>query len=427
MLRLKLKAGALQLTMFIIVVIALLLTAFILLVHTHNQFQIQSDFIIQLTKQSNYGVDYTLENTIPLNDTTSIDLNDEDYKTLKVHRDFWGLFEKVLSTSKIKNKRFQKVALIGSKQPINNRTALYIQDNNKPLVLVGDTKIEGLTYLPRQGVKPGYISGQSYYGSKLIFGPTRVSSVLPKLSSEVIDNIRALEYIALDLPQNRFLNVEEGGHYSNSFLKPLEVVFSNSSIDLRTIHLTGHILVQSKSKIVVHSTSKLKDVILVAPKIEIKPRVVGNFQAIASKEILVGDHVQINYPSALVVNEKPNTQTDESSISSKEEHHLITINENSVIKGSVVFLGQEKSNNYKSQLQIKENTVIYGELYNNQNTELQGMVYGSVYTDNFIANQAGSVYQNHIYNGTIIVDELPKQYAGLLINNPKKCVLKWLY
>ena len=38
---LKVKAGALQLTMFIVVVIALLLTAFIILIHTHKRFRLQ--------------------------------------------------------------------------------------------------------------------------------------------------------------------------------------------------------------------------------------------------------------------------------------------------------------------------------------------------------------------------------------------------
>ncbi|WP_412560652.1 hypothetical protein [Winogradskyella sp. MIT101101] len=219
MFRLKLKAGALQLTTFIIVVIALLLTAFILLVHTHRQFQIQSNFIIETTKQSSHGIDYALQNPIQLNDTTIINLYDEDYKNLKVHRSFWGFFEKVVSTATIKNKRFQKIALVGSKQPKNNRTALYVQDNNKPLVLVGNTKIEGVAYLPKQGVKPGYISGQSYYGSRLIFGSIRSSSALPKLSSETISQIKSLEYSASKLPQNQFLSIEEGQRYKQFIFK----------------------------------------------------------------------------------------------------------------------------------------------------------------------------------------------------------------
>jgi hypothetical protein len=423
---LKLKAGALQLTIFIIVIIAVLLTAFILLVHTHKQFQIQSDFIVETTSQSNSGIEYVLHNSIRLNDTTIVNLNDEDYKKLKVHRGFWGVFEKVTSVSRIKNKRFEKIALIGSKQMDNYRTALYVQDNNKPLVLVGDTKIEGVAYVPKQGVRPGYISGQSYFGSKLIYGQTRASSILPKIFPETINQIKLLEHQLSKIHQSQFLNIENDEQYANSFAKPLKMVFSNNRIDLMKIELTGHIVVQSKSKIVVHASSKLKDIVLIAPEIEIRNNVVGNFQAISSKQINVGSNVMLNYPSALLLNEKEEIQ-EQDNLSVAVDQNRITINDNSTVKGLVLFLGKENQNNYKVQIELKEKATIYGELYCNQNTELKGTVYGTVYTNNFIANQSGSVYQNHIYNGTIIIDELPKEYVGMPFINSKKEVLKWLY
>ncbi len=427
MFRLKLKAGALQLTTFIIVVIALLLTAFTLLVYVHKQFQVQSDFIIETTKQSNEGIDYVLQNSIPLSDTTSIKLGGEDYKTLKVYRGFWGVFEKVVSTATIKNNRFQKIAFLGSKQPKSNRRALYIQDDNKPLVLVGNTKIEGLAYLPRQGVKPGYISGQSYYGSRLIYGPTRVASKLPKLSSDISKSISQLESISATLHQDQFLNIQEGNIYSNSFLKPLQIVYSNTEIYLEQVELTGHTIVQSKSKITVHPSTKLKDVILVAPEIDIQPNTVGSFQAIASKEIMVGKNVSLNYPSALVLKENPKNEQNDNATTTIKQTPRITIDENAKVKGLVMYLGEEKTNNYKPQILLKEKALVYGELYNTQNTELLGLVYGSVFTNNFIANQSGSVYQNHIFNGTITVSELPQEYIGLLFENSKRDIMKWLY
>jgi hypothetical protein len=424
---LKLKAGALQLTTFIIVVIALLLTAFILLVHVHKQFQVQSGFIIEITKQSNDGMSYALQNSIPLNDTTSIRLNSEDYKALKVYRDFWGVFEKVLSTATIKNNRFQKIALIGSKQSESNRCALYIQDNNKPLVLVGNTKIEGLAYLPKQGVKPGYISGQSYYGSRLIYGPTRIASKLPKLSSDITNSISQLESTSATLHQDRFLNIQEGNIYSNSFLEPLQIVYSNTEIDLEHVELTGHIVVQSKSKITVHSSTKLKDVILVAPEIDIQPNTVGSFQSIASNEIMVGKYVSLNYPSALVLKKNPKNEQNDNAINTIKQTSRIYIDENAKVKGLVVYLDEEEPNNYKPRVLLKENALVHGELYNTQNTELLGLVYGSVFTNNFIANQSGSVYQNHIYNGKITVNKLPQEYIGLLFKDSNKDVMKWLY
>ncbi len=428
MIWLKLKAGALQLTLFIVVVIALLLASFLILVHTHKRFNIQTDFVIETIDNANRGINYSLNNSIKLNDTTSINLNDEDYKTLKIHRDFWGLFEKVTSTSSIKNKTIQKAALIGATQQKINQTVLYVEDNNKPLVLVGDTRIEGLAYLPKRGIKTGNISGHSYYGSQLIYGQSKTANKLPTLLTETNQHIKTVynQFTTLKNDQQR-IELQSGEAYSNSFLKPLKYVLNSGTITLRNIQLIGHIVVQSKTKIIIEPSAKLKDVILIAPEIEINNNVIATFQSFATKTIKVGKNCSLNYPSALVLKEKTTVSTESSTPTSQETNNII-IDENSTIKGVVVYQGQSKTNNYKPQIVLENNASVLGEVYCTQNLELKGSVFGSVFTSNFIANQFGSVYQNHLYNATINVNELPKEYVGLTFNSTKgKGVLKWLY
>jgi len=416
---LKLKAGALQLTLFIAVVIALILAGFILLVHTHKRFNIQTDYIIETSQNTNKGINQALINTIPLGD--SINIKNEDNKTLKVHREFWGVFEKIASVATIKKNKLKRVVLIGAIQPEKNRIALYVQDNNKPLVVVGNTKIEGTAYLSGRGVKPGTISGQSYYGSQLIYGATRRASILPKLLKETRTQLKSLSNSFVNIGPNQFLTLENGKTFSNSFLKPVQLVYSNSEITLSNINVTGNIVIQSNSKIVVNPTAILKDIILIAPEIDIRDSVKGNFQAIASKNINVSKNVVLEYPSALVLNETDMLQT---SVSTKSN---IMVNDFSIIRGVILFSSQSKVNNYTSQIEITENAKVIGEVYCTENIELKGTVYGSVFTNNFIAKQSGSIYQNHIYNGTISVSELPEEYVGLSFNNSKKVVLKWLY
>ena len=424
---LKLKAGALQLTLFIIVIIVVLLMTFILLIHTHKQFRIQSDFKVDTVRAANLGINFALHNQIRLEDTTRISLEDEDYKSLKVCRNFWGAFERVTSVSQLKNNRFQKSALIGSSQKNDIRSVLYVQDNDRPLILVGNTKIEGLAYLPKQGVKSGTISGQSYNGSQLIYGKQNVSNILPKLDNEMLTSLKKVQGIHLGYNQEQFLNLKDGQHYSNSFLKPLQIIFSNDVLNLTNVQLTGHILIQSRSKIVVHYSAKLTDVILVAPEIEIQNNVIGSFQAIASNKIIVENNVELNYPSALIVNEKEENNQSRLSNNQFQQENGIVIGDKTTIKGQVVYLGQEIPNNYKVQIEIKEQAILFGELYCNQNTELKGKVYGTVYTNNFLVNKFGSIYQNHLYDATINIKELPQEYVGLSFLNSEKKILKWLY
>ncbi len=423
MFRLKLKAGALQLTLFIAVVIALILAGFILLVHTHKRFNIQTDYIIETSQNTNKGIHQALINTIPLGD--SINIESEDNKTLKVYREFWGVFEKITSVATIKKNKLKCVALIGGIQPKKNRVALYVQDNNKPLVIVGNTKIEGVVYLSDRGVKPGTISGQSYYGSQLIYGATRRSSSVPKLFKETVIRLASIDNDISKTQSINFLTLENGETFTNSFLNPKQLAFSNSEIRLINISLIGNIVIQSKTKISIEASATLKDVILIAPEIEIENNVKGNFQAIASKNINIGKQVDLEYPSALVLNEKEIQQVNDSIVIPNQ--NKIFIDDNSTIKGVVVFISEPKTNNYNPQIELKEKTTVIGEVYCTENIELKGTVYGSVFANNFIAKQSGAIYQNHIYNGTIIVSQLPEEYVGLSFNNSKKGVLKWLY
>ena len=59
--------------------------------------------------------------------------------------------------------------------------------------------------------------------------------------------------------------------------------------------------------------------------------------------------------------------------------------------------------------------------------ELKGKVYGSVFTDSFIAIANGSYYQNHLLDAEINSAELEDEYIGLPLVNTKKGVAKWLY
>ncbi|GAA4234251.1 hypothetical protein GCM10022291_13260 [Postechiella marina] len=418
----KIKGGALQFTMFVVVVIALLLSAFILLTHTYKTFKVQTDFTLETTQNADTGIQYVLNNNILKNDSVFINLTDETYKTLQIHRNFWGVLEKVTSISKIKNKRFRKVALVGGIQPEMNRTALYLEDNNRPLVLVGNTKIKGTAYLPKQGVRTGNISGHSYYGNELIYGLTKESKTLPKPNKEFLERINNIRNEVNTVNETHFLDLERSRNHLNLFYNPLRIIYSTSSINLSEVSLIGHILVQSETKIIVDESSHLKDVVLIAPKIEIKNHVKSTFQAIATESISVGDYCKLDYPSTLVL--KDSRQTLKLS-NNRDDVVPFKIGKYSKIKGQIVYLGGSK--NYNTQVFIDEDALIMGEVYCNKNLELLGSVHGSVYTSGFVANQSGSAYQNHIYNGSIVVDNLPQEYVGLTFKGAKKGIVKWLY
>lgn len=417
----KLKAGSLQLVTFIVVVIALLLSSFIILIHIHKQFRIKTNHVIETVGLVDKGIGYILQNESIGKDTISLPLHDENYKSIKAHRSFWGTFEKVHSKARIKHTMLEKTALVGSKTDYENQPVLYLKDNNKPLVLVGNTQITGKAYLPKRGVKSGNISGTSYYGENYIYGNTVLSKSFPKIDQELLNHIKALNKgVAFSFEELEYIELNASKQHINSFENTLQLIYSDSEIVLSNISVTGHISIQSQTKISVDASAKLTDVILVAPIIEIRQHVKGTFQAFASESISVAEHVALEYPSALVL--QGDYIKDESS-----NAKMIYVADHSTIKGNVLVLGRTLPNNYEAQAKIMPNAVVKGTIYCEQNLELRGTVYGTVYNNNFIIKEAGSIYQNHLYNAKINSSELESEFVSLPMEQSKKGITKWLY
>jgi len=411
---LKIKAGALQLTLFVSVVLALLLGAFILYVQLQNRIEKQHYFVQETIANAQKGVEYGLGNKLLVNDSVSLLV--EDDRSIKVRRTYWGMFEKVSSEATIKNFKFKKNAFIGVKKNLEKNIALQLTDFNKPLVLVGETSIQGNAILPKQGVKSGYIAGVPFYGEQLIKGNISIGGKLPKFPSEKKKYFKNI--FSIPKTKSKFIDLNIKRQWQNSFNEETKIIYSNSDIHLEGVNLKGNIKIQSATKVTITASTKLTDVLIVAPIIEIKENVVGVFQAITSEELIVNEGVKLGYPSALVLAEKDKEGAT----------FFMQISKGSHIKGVVVYLGKDGFNNNEAQLFLDKEAEVTGEVYCNKNIELLGSVYGSVYAANFITSQSGSIYLNHIYNGTITIDKLPNEYVGLSFSkNDNKSVLKWMY
>ncbi len=414
----KIKAGALQYVLVTSVIIAIIIFAFISLVYLQQRMSIKHKFTKDAIANVQTGFDYIKQKKVAYNIETTINLSDKKESVTTLIKKHWGVFDIAIVRSKVKNEFFQKVGLLGLQN--SKRDALYLKDNNNALVLVGKTKITGNALLPKQGVKSGNIAGESYYGNELIFGKRKLSaSTLPKIQNIAYINEFYRNYNSEEIEN---FELEDGLKLYQSFtVNPLLYEDSNSII-LQNTSLSGNIIISSKRAIIVKSSAILEDIILVAPKISIEKNTKGNFQAIANKNIDVGSNCTLNYPSALILLEDKNNTSQQN----LKDEIPIHISSNSEVRGMLVYYSENKSLNYKTQIQVDEKSTIKGEVYCSKNLELQGTVFGTVYTNNFIVKKSGGIYINHLYNTIINSEELPKQYAGIIIDKNSNSVAKWV-
>ena len=288
----KIKSGALQLAVFISVLIALLLSGLLLYAYTFSYFKEQSRATIENIQLSNTAINHILKKSESSTDTISIDFLEKENQSIKTHISTWGIFEKVFIKTQHRKKIFTKTALIGSLIDADKSPTLYLQETYNPLTVVGNTKIAGKIFLPSQGVKSGYIAGESYYGSQLIYGNIeRSGATLPPLNKNNVEML--LFYLKNYKSENQidFINLSNTIKVVNSFKQKTKNNYSSKLIILENVELTGNIIIKSDTLIRIKKTALLKEVILVAPTIEIEEGVTGNFQAIASKKISVSKSI----------------------------------------------------------------------------------------------------------------------------------------
>lgn len=404
--------------------VALLLASFILLVH------LTSIFGLKLQK-TNTLIEDVNQKALKLIDEKDFKYGDTlEFNNLannnKTHVSYYGCWSKMYVAHKNEVHHFSKTLLVGNRV-LPNVPNLYLKNTNSPLVLVGSATLQGTISLPKQGVKAGTINGNYYQKKQLVFGRSVYSkSELPALDPKWVSYLKQLQ-------ETDFAKTEISKSIRDvkqSFKKPSKLIYKASSITLNQGEIHGNVIIKSATSITVNKDVSLIDVILIAPKIKIRDHVEGAFQAIANEQIEVGENCKLHFPSSLVV-----LQTQVVNANQFNEV-AIEIGADSVVEGSVVFISEKSNitaNNRKrrrgvsTHLKINTNANIKGEVYCKGNVELLGIIKGSCYANKFVANQFGSKYINHIYNGEIRPFAVNK-YAGIPFKKTNiKSVVKWLY
>lgn len=413
----KIKASALQFAILVSVIVAVLLSSFILFTYTHRLFGLQSASLINSIENSQDGILYSLNAKSTLPDTLTL-LTENN--TTHLEKLSWGGFLMIKSNSTTKTKSFSKIALTGARPEIKPM-ALQMAERQLPLVIVGNTKLEGDVYGSVRGVKAGVISGHYFNGDQLVSGDIKVGEeTLPKLDSTWFETTKSW---ITDFPLESFQQVQLEKEIRNSFFNPIQLVYSNNSIILENT-IIGNIIIYSSTEIQVAETAILKDILLIAPKITVQENFKGNIHLLASSQIKLEKNVLLSYPSSLTLMD---SNKDENKIILEGEEPIF-LSENSTMNGTIIYLPNESLDQTSNvSVTLKPESLITGQVYCMGNLEVNGTIQGSVYTQRFIYNGFGSKYINHIYDGQILAKDLSPDFCGLPFENKQKGIVQWLY
>lgn len=419
MLKKKLRGGALYIAVFLSLVIAVLLSMIILMSYYHV---IDYDsFLIEDKVQSNAvsALNLCVASDEEIQAST-IDLFENGDDSVMLKSRWWGCYKAIAVKAFKKNYAVQYNCLAGVSLPAD--TCLICPGKNKPLSVSGKTLFKGICFLPKQGIKTAYVDGQNFIGDRPVQGKIYVTNELPEPDKKFLERAEALLYNYTPV-NDSILNTDEflrKDSLTNSFLNKTILYHSNGIILLNNKVLQGNILIHSSRKIIVEKGCTISNVLLVAPKIEIKDKFSGSLQAFASDTLITGKDVALSFPSSLVVYSKQK--------GTEKKQPVLFVGENNIIKGQLFVYNNSTLVDKGAYARISQNSVVEGSIYCNGYLDLQAAVKGIVITNAFLLVTPSSVYENHTLNAQIDRSALSDYFsAGMIFSSKrKKNIAKWL-
>jgi len=390
----KLSASALELTIIVSLIIAILLASLITLYTFHKGQSERFTRRFNILHIMDSALTFAQSNSISSTDTVLFGMVFTS-DTVSIKKTAWGLYD--LGVVKVRDDidSLRKAFLLGASVP--DTTVLYVADEDRNLSVSGKTRIIGNAFLPQSGIKPAFVDSKYYDGmEEIVEGQKRFSErALPDLEYGRVQAV-------YDFPNSdRIIDFEEQpSYFSQSFLMSTVHWHSEKPIDLSDYNLKGNIVVSSDTAIHIGSHSSMTNIICIAPFISIDDGFKGILQLFATDAISIGQEVILDYPSAVVL--KPADPNGQSKINIKKR---------SSIYGTVM-LAEEKKNSTPHRIAFGESCTVFGELlvYGMLQYEKTLTVYGSTYCYRFITQTPSSLYENYLIDIDFDRTRLPQDF-----------------
>jgi len=197
---------------------------------------------------------------------------------------------------------------------------------------------------------------------------------------------------------------------------------SVNPIHLENINVSGNMIFSSSDSIFVGKSSKLDNILLIAPVVRIEKGFSGSLQLYATERVEIEEQVDLHFPSSVFLQDRDDARR-------RVFEAAVNIAGKARVNGSILITSTSPDYRNPVKIRIDEDAVVAGMVYNEGETQLNGSVLGTLYTKRFFLKTKSSSYVNHIIDGTIDRTILPDFFViqnWLKSDRSKRIVLKGL-
>ncbi len=393
----RVKGNALQYTLVIGTVIFVLVLTLMLYFHLNNMISFNTDSNIQKIRANQDAFFGSSNSRAP-------------YLIKKK----WGTFELAQSSDTehtLSNSPFSRIALMAPEFYSQPLPQLYLDNTSNYFNISGNTQLEGKLKVPYSAIRTVNVAGYIFSGNQI---PEQRLS-LPDRSFPLFEESLSTFEDYIDFKNDSLVD-QLPNQLTQSFFEPTVTYFNEGTIDLFETKLVGNIKVVSETKIVVNDIAKIQDALLIAPVIEVKRGAEMMAHLVARDTIMLQERVSMQFPSSLTI---PKNDLSEPQIQ---------ISKNVDFSGIICQFNDPVENRFYPHVYIDEASTVKGLIYNQGYTNLSGSVHGSLFTREFLAQERGTLYRNHLINGTIKAPSSRNDFLELFdTSHQQKQPVKWLY
>jgi len=395
--RKKVKGGALYIAIIVSIIIGILLTMFILLAKYNNR----NIIVFSQASQLQYNLKSAFE--IAKSDYFGEEKNNTWFKnsfnddSIKIKRFNWGAYLLIAVETKNRHHKLAKAGLYGT--AMSSDTGLVTSDKGRPIGVSGAIVFKANCYLPKAGIKPAFIEGQSYLGSGQNNGFIKPA---PIQVSEINESFKKGISIQQDWTGlfSDSLVTSVPNTVKHSFNKKT-IAWEVNSAKLSGLRLNGNIKIISSGNLEIDSTCHFENILIICDKIIFKEGFKGSVHVIANDSIIVNKKCEFSYPSSFVLSIKKE----------KNALHCIQLNEDCVFFGGIIaFKNSKNPGSAKAFVKLNATSEVNGFIYSEDYLHAEGKMNANVFCNTMLLKTPSAVYENHLLGCEID----PRKYSSLL-------------
>lgn len=344
----------------------------------------------------------------------------ENWGALQIRKRPWGAFSVISSEAVFQTEMVQKVGLVASLNQDIDGLALWLANENSALKVCGSTKIKGDVRLPKKGIETTRLGESKFEGNQLFTGTRRANGLrFPQVPVELESYWRS--YISGAVKDDSLIVYRGRVTSHQPFSKTSLLYRSWGTTYLTQDSLSGNIILSSDAEIIIDSTAKVDNVILIAPRIRILAGAHLRAHLIATQSIEIGEGVKMAFPSSIML------------FSAGDQLSHLEIKAEAQIRGLIIADGiSELYRSNKPLVTLRPGAQIVGTLICTGFIEHQGKIAGHLVAKELCFRDKTGFYENTLFNGIIDNENdnvslfMPVFSRGLFGQGFKEEVLGWL-